>query len=446
MGYVAGLLCALGAAVAFGVQYVPVKKYEIFDGVTFQWFMCAGILMVGFVSSLIFGNFGMANHECLLIIEGGALWALSNYLVLPVVKLLGIGPGFSLYHFVNLVVGYVIGRFGIFGMESLHGNVKVCDAGCALVLVSFILMVFVEGDETPAGSSSATATEGDQGFREDYQRWRQDHVKARRPSVMEAAGSVLVSYSTAEPGGHLHSVGGFSVLQPPRLVALSHATAADGTTTAMADEGGQGGAVLLRAGSAPAGTSLRPSDQADAESALSSFVQAAEADAEPSTAAGRAGKKCVGIVLALLAGALTGVQSVPAALYNQKYSQAPATDVVFPQCLGIYVCSSAIYLLYAGVSKVAGWRVPHSAIRPAYASGCIWAVGFAFMITGIADLGFSVGYTLDAVGPIAIASLLSIFVFQEITDKWQLMLYGVAFALQLLGVVLMSAAGSKHDS
>ncbi|CAE7713359.1 TMEM144, partial [Symbiodinium sp. KB8] len=124
--------------------------------------MCAGILMVGFVSSLIFGNFGMANHECLLIIEGGALWALSNYLVLPVVKLLGIGPGFSLYHFVNLVVGYVIGRFGIFGMESLHGNVKVCDAGCALVLVSFILMVFVESDEAPSGSSSATATEGDQ--------------------------------------------------------------------------------------------------------------------------------------------------------------------------------------------------------------------------------------------------------------------------------------------
>ncbi|CAE7482533.1 TMEM144 [Symbiodinium microadriaticum] len=162
--------------------------------------MCAGILMVGFVSSLIFGNFGMANHECLLIIEGGALWALSNYLVLPVVKLLGIGPGFSLYHFVNLVVGYVIGRFGIFGMESLHGNVKVCDAGCALVLVSFILMVFVESDEAPSGSSSATATEGDQGFREDYQRWRQDHVKARRPSVMEAAGSVLVSILGREPG------------------------------------------------------------------------------------------------------------------------------------------------------------------------------------------------------------------------------------------------------
>ena len=32
-----------------------------------------------------------SEKEALLIIEGGALWALSNYLVLPLVKLLGIG-------------------------------------------------------------------------------------------------------------------------------------------------------------------------------------------------------------------------------------------------------------------------------------------------------------------------------------------------------------------
>lgn len=36
-----------------------------------------------------------SEKEALLIIEGGALWALSNYLVLPLVKLLGIGLGFS---------------------------------------------------------------------------------------------------------------------------------------------------------------------------------------------------------------------------------------------------------------------------------------------------------------------------------------------------------------
>lgn len=142
MEYCLGLLCAASAAIAFGVQYTPVKKYEIYDGITFQWFMCSGILMVGFLSSIIFGDFGMEDEGCLLIVSGGGLWALSNYLVLPLVKLLGIGLGFlavsswlctchrrfSLYHFVNLMVGYFVGRFGFFGMERLEGNLTICDA------------------------------------------------------------------------------------------------------------------------------------------------------------------------------------------------------------------------------------------------------------------------------------------------------------------------------
>lgn len=133
---------------------------------------------------------------------------------------------------------------------------------------------------------------------------------------------------------------------------------------------------------------------------------------------------------------------VPTSLYNQRHKGQAATDVVFPQCLGIYICSSAIYLLYAAVAKLSGWRVPHAPIRPAYLSGCIWAVGFTFMITGISSLGFSIGYTLDAVGPIVIASLLSVFVFKEISERNQLILYSVAFGLQLIGVLCMSSASS----
>ena len=30
---------------------------------------------------------------------------------------------------------------------------------------------------------------------------------------------------------------------------------------------------------------------------------------------------------------------------------------------------------YSAAAKLAGWRVPHSPIRPAYFSGCVWAVG-----------------------------------------------------------------------
>ena len=37
-------------------------------------------------------------------------------------------PRFSLYHFVNLMVGYLVGRFGFFQMEKLKGNLMICDA------------------------------------------------------------------------------------------------------------------------------------------------------------------------------------------------------------------------------------------------------------------------------------------------------------------------------
>ncbi|CAK9080143.1 unnamed protein product [Durusdinium trenchii] len=314
-------------------RYVPVKKYEIFDGVTFQWFMCGGILMAGFCSSVIFGNFGMSEEkDAMLIVYGGALWALANYLVLPLVKLLGIGLGFSLYHFVNLVVGYGIGRFGIFNMEKLTGNVEATGRWMTAfsqprswesrradeheVLVSFVIMVFVEeaGDKQQdlsdrqglAESTQDELTEGgrseqqsNQDFREKYTRWREDHVApARRHSVIEAAGTVLVSYSTGETGGQLKSVGGFSVAQPPRLVA--HRPEEPSSEAMPSDLEAAGDLEAPSPGAA---------SRASRGEAVQSFLQVAEASAEPNTAAGRVGRKAVGVLLALLAGTLTGVQS-----------------------------------------------------------------------------------------------------------------------------------------
>ncbi|CAE8673322.1 unnamed protein product [Polarella glacialis] len=441
---IAGLLCAFCAALAFGVQYVPVKKYEIFDGVTFQWFMCSGILMVGFIAAITFNDFGMETQDSLLVVFGGALWAMSNFLVLPLVKLLGIGLGFSLYHFVNLIVGYVVGRFGLFGMKELTGSVALCDAGCALVLCSFVLLVFVEGDEPPESQPPAplppSVFEADQEFREMYNRWRQGEARGSRDGLedtgmLETVGKMMVGYSAAERGHHLQDVGGFSVLAAPSDRALS--LSEGDSHTHMAQVNGSWSlaqplaATMQRNGSEPA----RLSNPAD--------LRPAAAPGSPQSSS-KLGRKLLGILLALVAGALTGVQAVPAALYNQKRPNASPTSVVFPQCLGIYICSSAIYLMYASVAKMAGWqKIPHSVIRPAYISGCIWAVGFSFMISAVSVLGFSVGYTLDAVGPIVVASLLSIFYFKEITDKRHLIMYAIAFALQLIGVVLMAVFGDR---
>ena len=62
MATLEGLIYSLVAAVAFGVQYVPVKKYEIFDGTTFQWFMCNGILLVGTLVGIVTGSAGLESN------------------------------------------------------------------------------------------------------------------------------------------------------------------------------------------------------------------------------------------------------------------------------------------------------------------------------------------------------------------------------------------------
>ena len=60
-----------------------------------------------------------------------------------------------------------------------------------------------------------------------------------------------------------------------------------------------------------------------------------------------------------------------------------ATAVILPQCLGAWFASTAIYLLYSGIAGLRQKPVQHAVIRPAFASGCLWAVGFLFMIKGI---------------------------------------------------------------
>ena len=42
-----------------------------------------------------------------------------------------------------------------------------------------------------------------------------------------------------------------------------------------------------------------------------------------------------------------------------------------------------IYLLYSGYARLRRKPVLHAVIRPAFVSGCIWSVGFLFMIKGI---------------------------------------------------------------
>ena len=83
--FVVGVCAGCVGAGFFGVMYVPVKTVDAYDGSTFQFYQGVGIWVVGFAvdRALPVGEATPLVDAGLL---GGALWALSNYLVLPTVK------------------------------------------------------------------------------------------------------------------------------------------------------------------------------------------------------------------------------------------------------------------------------------------------------------------------------------------------------------------------
>lgn len=110
-----GSAWAVVAAVFYGVQYAPLKAFPVFDGSKFQFYMSTGIAFVGLIAAWTGTSDEIVVYHAGL--RGGALYAVSNVLVLPTVKFLGLGVGFAGYHAVNMIFGYSIGRFGLFGVD-----------------------------------------------------------------------------------------------------------------------------------------------------------------------------------------------------------------------------------------------------------------------------------------------------------------------------------------
>jgi len=153
-------VCALLAAVLYGIQYTPVKAFPVYDGSKFQWFMSCGIAFSGLCAAYIFSSVPLVLIPHGLL--GGILWGTANVLVLPTVKFLGLGVGFAMYHSINMCVGYAIGRFGLLGAPKESAtNPALRDTGLWLLVISLVFMIFVEPEIVDAEDSlSRTSSAG----------------------------------------------------------------------------------------------------------------------------------------------------------------------------------------------------------------------------------------------------------------------------------------------
>mmetsp|Transcript_37246 Transcript_37246/g.59828 ORF Transcript_37246/g.59828 Transcript_37246/m.59828 type:complete len:228 (+) Transcript_37246:121-804(+) len=155
-----GYLASTTACILFALMYVPIKYYPTYDGITFQWFLCAGAWFFGFLLNFL-GQFGGRNQaEMTQGMLGGSMWAIANYLVVPTMQLIGLGLGFSCFNVSNLVVGYAVGRFGLFGVDP-DPTTWVGDLGLCILVLSFVFMLRVKtaDDASPAADETPTPSQ-----------------------------------------------------------------------------------------------------------------------------------------------------------------------------------------------------------------------------------------------------------------------------------------------
>jgi len=137
LGYAGALL----ASVFFGSNYVPTKKYPQGDGMAFIWIFSSGVLTVGIFSIFIAGKATFVYTGLL----GGTLWASGNLCVIPIVKLIGLGLGLLLWGSTSLATGFLVGKFGLFGIDQQAvAHPAMNWMGFVLVLAAMAVFFFIK--------------------------------------------------------------------------------------------------------------------------------------------------------------------------------------------------------------------------------------------------------------------------------------------------------------
>jgi len=132
---------AMIAVVLFGSNYVVTKQFPLGDGFSFQWFMGLGILLTGYACLFCSG-------DAIWVLDGmigGALWAAGNSVVPVCINWTGLGISFLLWSITSLLVGWCVGKFGLFGViPSTVATPWLNDLGPVFGILAMFVYVFIK--------------------------------------------------------------------------------------------------------------------------------------------------------------------------------------------------------------------------------------------------------------------------------------------------------------
>ncbi|VUZ56825.1 unnamed protein product [Hymenolepis diminuta] len=340
-GYIAIVVCAA----CFGTNYLPVKKFNMGDGMFFQWMMCNAILLVGIIVNCAVG----CPRFYPFAMFGGALWAVGNSLSVTIIEAIGVGLGMIIWSMSNMLFGFATSRFGWFGIAQKIPKKPIMNyIGVAIALGSVIIFAAIK----PNHPESKESTPGDD----------------------EADDVVRTDRTTTK-----------SLLMDER------------------ESSGRCGRICKPVSSMPL-----------------------------------AQRRIIGIILAVIAGSLYGNTFVPTQYIQTWYEGASVEGLhyVFANFVGIWMASTAIFLIYALSKKNRPWIPSANAIVPALVSGALWGTAQSAWFVANAALGEPVTFPIITTCPALIATICGMIFFREISGKRNYILLAMAFCVTAVGVTL----------
>lgn len=154
--------------------------------------------------------------------------------------------------------------------------------------------------------------------------------------------------------------------------------------------------------------------------------------------------KYAAIGAALFMGCLVGNSLTPYVVWKSQRADLGLTvhplDFVFSQCVGIYMSSTIVFVLQGlqvSIRKRPFYKV---AVRPAFISGVLWALGLVSQLIAATELPYAVAYPLCAIGPVFVSTIWSVCVYKELDGQGNrnYKFLTLALSTMIVGIFLMA--------
>ncbi|EDR21531.1 hypothetical protein EDI_289650 [Entamoeba dispar SAW760] len=384
-----GYVCVIVAVLCFGSNFTVVKKFPTGDGFFFQWVMSIGILIVGIFSLLFYNviNKGTIYFEPFAML-GGLIWCTGNLLCVPVIQLIGLSLGPGIWGVGNMVMGWLTGTFGWFGLNSDKDNVKIFWLNCVGAALAAC--------SVPCYALIKTSTKVErEALKKVEEEAKDNEIELSNSKENKAETSKSSSTSSRSSDEIQHPEEDIKELNDK---AFEQEPEEEKSTIIVVSEEESPIFKLLKA--------------------MPKWLQ-----------------MIVGLILAITSGILFGSAFDPAKYLQDNGLASPeGINYVLAHFLGIFLSSTFYFICYIITFRNKPF-IYRETILPGMVSGIMWAIAQVCWFVANTNLPYVVSYPLICAGPGLLSALWGIIVFGEIRG-WKNFLFFAIGTLILIGGIV----------